>query len=170
MATAAQEDDMTEAARGIATDHVYRRDPDHEHTKRLVITGTQPTTVWVKGATDANNKSIATFALKPTDPFYPYDIEWQCQVGTETAMFLTFIFVPGAVTVTGLECALPYSPAFVSDSITQQLVSIPPAEYGVKWACEASFPEGPPHDPKIVVTPITDPGGGGGVRIKIDVA
>jgi hypothetical protein len=119
----------------------------------LGIKTSLPSTVYVKAYPQTGTPTIAGFGMSQSGTFYKDGIEWQSN--GEYAMFITFVLLPGVASV---DCAdLPYSPTYGATQINQDLCILKAAPKTYDFYVR--FPGGTRHDPKIVVTPPSLPGG-----------
>jgi hypothetical protein len=114
----------------------------------LVLTGNGPRKIYVAVVAEGTTQ-IAGFALEPGGPFFVGGIEWKS--GPEFSLVVTFVFSPG---ITQIKCELPYSAPYGLNLSHQDLCLVRVSDATVTYQAFVSFPSGPPHDPKIIVTPI----------------
>ncbi|MEO7736068.1 MAG: hypothetical protein ABIY55_34240 [Kofleriaceae bacterium] len=113
---------------------------------RLKLSGNQPITIYVAPFV-VGGVNVGGFGIAAAGDFYQDGIKWKC--GLEYSMFVTLTLLPG---IAGVDCdELPYS--VITDA--SQLLAIGRAAHKTKYHCYIKFPDGSRHDPKIIVTPIT---------------
>lgn len=140
---------MTAAIKNIQAQH----DADPNDQDKLALTGTAPQPVWVR-TRDHGADQFCEFAAHEQGPWHRHGIKWKCLKGTETSLFIIFQLVD----VIAVDCDAPvlYSPPFGS-SAEEQYCAIPPSDTKVVHHFTVQHHRGVYVDPKIVVTPITEP-------------
>jgi hypothetical protein len=152
MAGVARRDEMTDTVRQPAVEANGKKGASavDAASNLLPLKGDEPITVYVRATFDPDGKQIAEFACDPNGEWYSGGLSWKSQ---HNALFVTFSL---DTSVTGIKCDLPYSPVF-GPTLASQLMCILPAYHArVVYGFWVSFPNNPPHDPKIVVSPINN--------------
>lgn len=107
--------------------------------------GNRPQTIYVTAVSQSTGP-IAAFASQDSGPFFTEGFSWAFD---DHPLFVTFVFLAG---VAGVKCKnLHHSACF--DGKQHMCIPANKAEYDF----DVVFSSGDLHDPKIIVTPITNP-------------
>jgi hypothetical protein len=152
---------MTERAQQVANDTAgHRQGSDSPLPGALLISGLLPVTVHVKYyAASTTTEETVGFGLHKHGSFFGDGIEWPTTADGDYAKFVTFELPPEVSKIT---CeGLFYSEHFAATPRKQDLCIVPlVGSIGKTYPFMVHFTSGTLHDPKIIVTPITLPGGG----------
>jgi hypothetical protein len=110
--------------------------------------------VWVQSYDDGT-RLFAQFGPTANGPWYNHGIKWKCPKDIDESMFITFHLV----NVVAVDCDAPvlYSQPFEASCGVDQYCAVPPSNTEVVYHCRVELSHWTYIDPKIVVTPITEP-------------